>query len=230
MCTDNPARAWNERCLQVVSGRCPRVKRATGPLRANGRFWRRHGGWRGHARRVLEAQRQHAARAPPHRPGAQGTRPLSLGPHASFAFAGRGVADRACERTVCTRASGRKPGSVPQTDSSSRVQPAFIAAESKARVAGDTSVSCKQFWLMAANKFNDQDWQPSHLFPSDPHLARQRAFTPSKKSKEVEYQYLREKFKALKRQFNTSVRRWEEGGHSRIENFWKCSVSIILVK
>ena len=65
--------------------------------------------------------------------------------------------------------------------------------------------------------------QPPHLFPNDPHLARQRAFTPTKKSKEVEYNYLREKFKALKRQFNTSVKRWEDGGLSRIENFWKCS-------
>ena len=118
---------------------------------------------------------------------------------------------------------------MPQTDSSSRVQPAFIAAEAKARGAGH-AVSCKQFWLMAANKFNDQDWQPSHLFPSDPHLMKQRAFTPTKKSKEVESQYLREKFKALKRQFNTSVNRWQEGGKSRIENFWKCSVSLILVK
>lgn len=76
---------------------------------------------------------------------------------------------------------------------------------------------------MAAQKFNDEDWQPPHLFPNDPHLARCRAFTPSKKSKEVDPNYLREKYKALRRQFNNSVKRWEEGGHSKIENFWKCS-------
>jgi len=150
----------------------------------------------------------------------------SWGPARFFAFAGRGVAARACERTVCTRAACTKPGSVPQTDCSSRVQSAFIAAESKRSPPGDTSVSNKQFWQMAATKFNDQNWQPAHLFPSDPHLMKQRAFTPTKKSKEVESQYLREKFKALKRQFNTSVKRWEEGGQSRVENFWKCSVCI----
>lgn len=63
------------------------------------------------------------------------------------------------QRSHASKEAGRKSGVVPQTDSSSRVQPAFIAAESKARGAGDTSVSCKQFWQMAATKFNDQDWQ-----------------------------------------------------------------------
>ncbi|EKX48939.1 hypothetical protein GUITHDRAFT_162356 [Guillardia theta CCMP2712] len=107
------------------------------------------------------------------------------------------------------------------------LKPAFISMESQSnphRSSMESNVlSYKQFWAMAAQKFNDEDWQPPHLFPNDPHLARCRAFTPSKKSKEVDPNYLREKYKALRRQFNNSVKRWEEGGHSKIENFWKCS-------
>jgi hypothetical protein len=44
-------------------------------------------------------------------------------------------------------------------------------------------------------------WQPAHEFPNDPHLMRVRAFTPTKKSKEVDYALLRDKYKGLKKQF-----------------------------
>ena len=35
--------------------------------------------------------------------------------------------------------------------------------------------------------------------------------------------YLREKYKALRRQFNASMKRWEETGQGKYDNFWKCS-------
>ena len=41
--------------------------------------------------------------------------------------------------------------------------------------------------------------------------------------KQVDSNYLREKFKALRRQFNASMKRWEETGNGKVENFWKCS-------
>jgi hypothetical protein len=63
------------------------------------------------------------------------------------------------------------------------LKPAFIAAESlQGRVDSDDT---KAFWQLAAAKFNDDAWEPQHLFPTDPHLARISAFNPTKKSKEV---------------------------------------------
>ena len=63
------------------------------------------------------------------------------------------------------------------------LKPAFIAAESlQVRVDSDDT---KAFWQLAAAKFNDDSWEPQHLFPTDPHLARISAFNPTKKSKEV---------------------------------------------
>jgi len=105
------------------------------------------------------------------------------------------------------------------------LKPAFLSMEPQPhRAAMEPNVlTYKQFWALAAAKFNDDDWQPPHLFPNDPHLARCRSFTPTKKSKEVDPNYLREKYKALRRQFNTSVKRWEEGGQNKMDNFWKCS-------
>jgi len=105
------------------------------------------------------------------------------------------------------------------------LRPAFLSMEPQPhRAAMEPNVlTYKQFWALAASKFNDDDWQPPHLFPNDPHLNRCRSFTPTKKSKEVDPNYLREKYKALRRQFNNSIKRWEEGGHNKIENFWKCS-------
>jgi hypothetical protein len=46
-------------------------------------------------------------------------------------------------------------------------------------------VSFKTFWQMASHKFNDDTWQPAHLYPNDAHLDRVRHFAPNKKSKEV---------------------------------------------
>ena len=97
-------------------------------------------------------------------------------------------------------------------------QPSFIASET-----GQANALGKQFWPQAVQKFNDDSFAPTHLFPNDPNLARNRSFTPTKKSKEVEQMYLREKYKALKKQFVNSWKRWEETGQGRIENFWKCS-------
>jgi hypothetical protein len=39
----------------------------------------------------------------------------------------------------------------------------------------------------------------------------------------VDSNYLREKYKALRRQFNASMKRWEETGQGKFDNFWKCS-------
>eukprot|EP00288_Rhodomonas_lens_P016063 CAMPEP_0177715232 /NCGR_PEP_ID=MMETSP0484_2-20121128/13883_1 /TAXON_ID=354590 /ORGANISM="Rhodomonas lens, Strain RHODO" /LENGTH=327 /DNA_ID=CAMNT_0019227215 /DNA_START=43 /DNA_END=1026 /DNA_ORIENTATION=+ len=105
------------------------------------------------------------------------------------------------------------------------LRPAFLSMEPQPhRAAMEPNVlTYKQFWALAASKFNDDEWQPPHLFPNDPHLNRCRSFTPTKKSKEVDPNYLREKYKALRRQFNNSIKRWEEGGQNKIENFWKCS-------
>jgi len=105
------------------------------------------------------------------------------------------------------------------------LRPAFLSMEPQPhRAAMEPNVlTYKQFWALAASKFNDDEWQPPHLFPNDPHLSRCRSFTPTKKSKEVDPNYLREKYKALRRQFNNSIKRWEEAGQNKIENFWKCS-------
>lgn len=61
---------------------------------------------------------------------------------------------------------------------------AFLAAESLQGRSMDSDDN-RSFWQLAATKFNDDAWEPQHLFPTDPHLARSSAFTPSKKSKEV---------------------------------------------
>ena len=65
------------------------------------------------------------------------------------------------------------------------LKPAFLAAESQG--PGADAGSVRRFWERAAAKFNDDDWQPPHLFPTDPHLARSSAFTPAKRSKEVRF-------------------------------------------
>jgi hypothetical protein len=65
------------------------------------------------------------------------------------------------------------------------LKPAFLAAESQG--PGADAGSVRRFWERAAAKFNDDDWEPPHLFPTDPHLARSSAFTPAKRSKEVRF-------------------------------------------
>jgi len=102
------------------------------------------------------------------------------------------------------------------------LRPLFLSMEPQPhRAALDPAIlTYKQFWALAAEKFNDGDWRPAHLFPNDPHLTR---CSPSKKSKEVDPAYLRDKYKALRKQFNQSHRRWEETGQGKVDNFWKNS-------